>query len=293
MAVYHRPLPPLNALRVFEVVGRKLNFRAAAEELYVTQGAVAQQIRTLESYFGFSLFQRLPRGVAFTPQGATYFAEVTRAFALLNEATAQLLMDPNKVTISVTPTFASKILLPQLVTLTTALPGIELRTVATETIADFDRDQVDIAVRFTQPPFPTAFETKLLFKQELVVVASPHLLTDISLPLSPERLQEWPLLHDDHQHWRSFFGTNSKLVGAVFNQTTLAIEAAVAGQGMAIACYAFVQADIAAGRLLKVCDTQLLFEPSYYLVRKRVTTPRRAVDEVWQWCAENLAFTER
>lgn len=153
MSNAYRALPSLNALRAFEAAGRHLNFRAAADELFVTQGAVAQQVRILEEYMGFALFQRLPKGVALTSQGAIYFAEVTRAFEILRKATTQILKEPQAVTISVTPTFATKILLPSLSALSIAVPDVDLRTVATESIADFDRDQVDIAVRLTRPPF--------------------------------------------------------------------------------------------------------------------------------------------
>lgn len=290
MSSHYRSLPPLNALRAFEAAGRKLSFRAAADELFVTQGAVAQQVRILEEYIGFSLFQRLPRGVALTSKGSIYFAEITKAFDTINQATVQLLKEPETVTISVTPAFATKILLPQLSVLTTAVPDIDLRTVATESIADFDRDQVDIAVRLTHPPFPTSFETRLLFKQKLVPVASPHLVGDITLPMSLKYLRDMPLLHDSHNHWPRFFGSTDKLPGAVFNQTALALDAALAGQGIAIACQAFVQADLTAGRLIQVSESDLIVEPDYYLVRKRVTASRKNVDAVWNWCVENLAF---
>lgn len=99
-----RKLPPLNALRAFEVSGRRLSFRAAADELGVTQGAVAQQVRALEEHLGQALFQRLPRGLALTPQGASYLTNVTRAFDTLGDATGRLLEQPDTVTISVTPT---------------------------------------------------------------------------------------------------------------------------------------------------------------------------------------------
>ena len=121
MPVSRRRLPPLNALRAFEVAGRRLNFRAAADELGVTQGAVAQQVRALEDHLGIALFQRLPRGVALTPRGAAYLADVTRAFDTLGEATGQLLVRPETVTISVTPTFAARLLIPRLPQLHAAL----------------------------------------------------------------------------------------------------------------------------------------------------------------------------
>ncbi|MGM8890103.1 LysR substrate-binding domain-containing protein [Psychrobacter sp. 1Y1] len=282
MSNSHRTLPPLNALRAFEAAGRHLNFRVAADELFVTQ------VRMLEEHIGFPLFQRLPRGVALTSQGSVYFAEVTRAFKILDKATAQLLREPKTVTISVTPTFATKLLLPRLSALTAAVLGVELRTVATESVADFNRDQVDIAVRLTRPPFPATFDTHLLFEQTLVAVASPHLMANRKLPISTEVLQEMPLLHDSHHHWPRFFGTTGKLAGAVFNQTALALDAALAGQGIAIACQAFVQADLNAGRLVQVSESTLTVEPDYYLVRKKNSSSTPIIDAVWNWCVTHL-----
>jgi len=292
MSVSRRALPPLNALRAFEVAGRKLNFRAAADELGVSQGAVAQQVRALEAHLGVALFHRLPRGLRLTPSGAAYLAGMTRAFDAMAEATAQLLARPEAVTISVTPTFAAKMLIPRLADLNAALPGVELRTVATEALSDFDRDQVDIAVRLTRPPFPGEHEAFLLFRQELVAIASPHLAGGRALPLTAEQLRKMPLLHDAHNHWPAFFGTAGKLPGAVFNQTTLALDAAMAGQGVVIAARAFVHADLDAGRLVEVADMSMIAGPDYYLVRKRSPLRGNAAESVWQWCAENLAFPQ-
>ncbi|MEM5585127.1 LysR substrate-binding domain-containing protein [Roseibium sp. AS2] len=284
MSISRRSLPPLNALRAFEVSGRTLSFRAAGEELGVTQGAVAQQVRLLEDHIGLALFERLPRGVALTSQGAAYLSDVTRAFDTLGDATEQLLVRSEAVTISVTPTFATRLLIPQLAALNAALPGMELRTVATETVSDFDRDQVNIAVRLTRPPFPASFEACLLFRQELVPVASPHLVGALPLPLTPGQIQKLPLLHDAHNHFPKFFSSRGSLPGAVFNQTGHALDAALAGQGVAIVCRTFVQADLDAGRLIAVADTRPSTGPDYYIVRKRVSSPRKAVDAVWDWC---------
>ena len=295
MSVSRRLLPPLNALRAFEVAGRRLNFRAAADELGVTQGAVAQQIRLLEGHLGLALFKRLPRGVALTPQGALYLAGVGRAFDALAEATGQLLERSDTVTISVTPTFATKLLIPRLAELGAAVPGVELRTLASEVIADFDRDGVDIAVRLTRPPFPAALEARLLFRQNLIAVASPHLVGGMSLPLSAAQLRRLPLLHDAHDHWPSFLQTTAKLPGAVFNQTTLALDAALAGQGVAIVARAVVMADLAAGRLLKVAEASRATGLDYYLVRKRPgpsqAALQKAADAVWNWCLARLSMS--
>lgn len=290
MTPSRRKLPPLNALRAFEVSGRRLSFRAAAEELGVTQGAVAQQVRALEEHLGQALFQRLPRGLALTSQGASYLTEVTRAFDTLGDATGRLLERPDTVTISVTPTFAAKLLIPRLAELNAALPGVELRTVATEALCDFERDQVDIAIRLTCPPFPSGLEARLLFHQELVAVASPHLVKELPLPLSPEQIGAFPLLHDSQGHWPLFLRTGGKLPGAVFNQTTLALDAALAGQGIALACRAFVAGDLKAGRLVQVAEESMIKEPSYFLVRKRSSLPRAQRDAVWDWCVDRLSL---
>lgn len=290
MAISRRTLPPLNALRAFEAAGRKLNFRAAADELGVSQGAVAQQVRALEDHLGVALFYRLPRGLALTPPGTAYLAGMTRAFNAMVEATVQLQARPEAVTISITPTFAAKVLLPRLADLNAALPGIELRIVATETVSDFDRDQIDIAVRLTRPPFPEGHEAILLFHQDLVAVASPHLIGNLPLPMTTEQLRTLPLLHDAHNQWPIFFGVTGRLPGAVFNQTALALDAALAGQGIAIAACAFVQTDIEAGRLRQVAEVTRQAGPDYYLVRKKGTLQTPAAMAVWTWCATVFAF---
>jgi len=104
----------LNGLRAFEASARHLNFRLAAEELGVTQGAVAQQVRGLEADLGIRLFDRLPRSLALTIEGRAYATRLRRAFELIAEATAALRPAPQQVTISVTPTFAAKWLIPRL-----------------------------------------------------------------------------------------------------------------------------------------------------------------------------------
>lgn len=288
MPVSRRHLPPLNALRAFEVAGRRLSFRAAADELGVSQGAVAQQVRALEHHLGVALFTRLPRGLALTAAGSGYLTAMSRAFDLFSEATDQLSARANAVTISVTPTFAAKILIPRLAEFSAALTGVELRTVATDAVSDFDRDQIDIAVRLTRPPFPEGQEAVALFPQDLVAVASQHLIGTRQMPLTVAQLRDLPLLHDAHDHWPSFLGESGTLPGPVFNQTTLALDAAMAGQGVAIAARAFVQADIESGRLREAAAIGPVTNRAFYLVRKRRPSYPASVEAVWAWLVEQF-----
>lgn len=284
MTVSRRKLPALNALRAFEVSGRRLSFRSAAEELGVTQGAVAQQVRALEETLGFLLFERLARGLALTQKGNSYLQDMTKAFDIMAEATDAIMARSDVVTISVTPTFAAKLLIPALGDLQTHLPHIELRTVATEAVSQFDTDQIDIAVRLTKSSFSANLQAIKLFPQELVAVASPMILKDKVLPLKIEEICQMPLLHDAHNHWPMILQQEDMPIGARFNQTSLAIDAAVAGQGVVLACRAFVAKDIALGRLVDVLGRSYVIEPDYFLVRKRNAQVSPAVEAVWQWC---------
>lgn len=267
-------LPPLNGLRAFVAAGRYMTFRAAADDLRVTQGAVAQQVRGLEDHLGLRLFLREPRGLAFTEEGRAYHVAVSRAFAQLSDATAALRSAPTRVTISVTPTFASKWLIPRLSEFTEACPGIDLRITATERVASFHADGIDMAVRQARPPFGASLRADLLFRQDVVAVCAPALVAEETLPLDRASLSRMTLLHDTHDLWPAFietaFGRTVEPARALrFNQTTLTLDSALAGQGIALASRFLVQRDLEAGRLVQPIDSVLAGELDFYLLMPR------------------------
>lgn len=262
-------LPPLNALRAFEVSARHLNFRAAADEIGVTQGAVAQQVRHLEDVLGLKLFERLPRGLALTHDGAAYFSDVQRALHAIADATDKLVKRRAALTISTTPSFASKWLIPRLAQFTDAHPDYDVRVIADQQLATFRHDGVDLAIRFGKPPFGKHLATHALFPLDVSAVCSPALL---AAPASPRALAGHVLLHDAHDLWPEFLAAMPEPVdvdphkGLRFNQTSLAIDAAVAGQGIALATDPLVARDIAAGRLCKPFDFAFPLSVGFYLV---------------------------
>lgn len=280
-------LPPLNGLRAFVAAGRQLSFRAAAEELGVTQGAVAQQVRGLEAHLGLRLFLREPRGLALTDDGRRYHAAVSEAFAALTDATAALRAAPSRVTISVTPTFASKWLIPQLSDFTKAHPDIDLRITATERVSSFHSDGIDLAVRQGQPPFGASLRADLLFKQDVIAVCSPSLLDPDATPLGAAELSRMTLLHDTHDLWSRFLdaafdGPVETQRGLRFNQTTLSLDAALAGQGVALASRFLVQRDLEAGRLAQPLTCVLEGGQDFYLLTPRQTAST-ATNHVRDW----------
>lgn len=282
-------LPPLNALRAFEAASRHLNFRLAAEELGVTQGAVAQQVRGLEAVLGLKLFDRRARTIALTEPGRSYVSNISRAFELISNATDALRPEPRHLTISVTPTFASRWLIPRLPEFTEAHPDVDLRILATERVSNFQTDAVDLAVRYGRPPFGPGLDADLLFEQVVVAVASPLLIEKLGPPDEPENLKNYALLHDSHDFWPQFLdaafpgGSAVSAKNIRFNQTSLAIEAAVAGQGLALASLFFVKHDLESYRLFRPFKTELRLGADYYLVSPRKSRYPAAVREVREW----------
>ena len=123
-----------------------------------------------------------------------------------------------------------------------------------------------------------------------MAVASPHLVDRVALPLAAEDLLALPLLHDAHGHWPVFLQDPGKLPGQSSTRRSLALDAAMAGQGVAITARAFVQADLKAGRLVQVAEAARRGAPDYYLVRKRGAAHGSAAEAVWHWCASHLAL---
>lgn len=287
----HR-LPSLNGLRVFEVASRHLNFRLAAEELGVTQGAVAQQIRQLEAELGLKLFERQPRTLVPTEAGRSYVASVRRAFELISDATENLRPAPLHLTISVTPSFASRWLIPRLPDFTAAHPGIELRIVATDRLSDFRTDAVDLAIRLGRPPFGSGLNAELLYEQAIIAVGSPLLLERIGDPRDPGHFARYPLLHDGHDFWPAFLervfpGTAPKPAQNIrFNQTALALEAAIAGQGLALTSRFLADDDIARSRLVPLFGIELVAEAGFYIVSPRRPRHPEPIATVCRWLSE-------
>lgn len=282
---FHR-LPPLNALRAFEAAARHLTFRQAADELGVTQGAVAQQVRGLETDLGVALFQRLPRRLALTDEGRAFLPNIRRAFELIQDASALLRPEPARLTISVTPSLATKWLIPCLPDFVADNPMVDLRIVATETLSSFQTDGVDIAIRQGRPPFGAGLIADLLFPQQLIAVCSPRLMAAGESEWPAEALQDHVLLHDTHNFWPDFFEQALSLKMRPeakrmrFNQTGLAIDAAVAGQGVALASRILAAADLEAGRLVQPIRAEMRGIKDFYLLlprRRRQPDPAEAV----------------
>ncbi len=193
-----RALPPLNSLRAFEAAARHLSFTKAAEELNVTPAAISHQIKALEEFLGVVLFRRLTRALRLTDAGQAAFPKVREGFDNLAEAVEILRAEEEGkvLTVSVSPSFGAKWLVPRLDRFRAAHPDLDIRIDATDRLADFQGDNVDVALRYGMGNYPSLLVDKL-FGAEMVPVCSPDLLDGTQPLRRPLDLVHHTLLHLD------------------------------------------------------------------------------------------------
>jgi LysR family glycine cleavage system transcriptional activator len=288
----------LNSLRAFEAAARHLSFTKAAGELNVTPAAISHQIKALEEFLGVVLFRRLTRALRLSNAGQAAFPKVREGFDNLAEAVEILRAEEESkvLTVSVSPSFGAKWLVPRLDRFRAAHPDLDIRIDATDRLADFQGDNVDVALRYGMGNYPSLLVDKL-FGAEMVPVCSPDLLDGPQPLRRPQDLVDHTLLHLDwtleeeaSPSWRMWLlaaGVSEvdATRGPRFSMESMMVQAAIEGQGVALAKTVLVDGDLAAGRLvmpfdLSVCDP-LNF--SYFLVSPAQTAevPKVAAFRTW------------
>jgi LysR family glycine cleavage system transcriptional activator len=296
-----RRLPPLNALKAFEAAARHGSLTSAAQELCVTQGAVSQQVKTLEADLGCRLFAREHRRVVITAAGQSYLAVVRDVFDRLAVGTENLLQQHNAgvLTVSTSPNFASKWLVHRLGRFAEQHPSIDLRVAASLQHVDFAREDIDLAIRHGDGAWPSLHVTKLCV-EELFPVCSPTVMRGRRALRSVADLKYHTLLHvDERRDWGVWLdAANASGVdfsrGPIFNQASMAIDAAIDGQGVALARSALVAWDLGAGRLVRPFKLSLKVPYSYWIVCPKATAALPKIATFREWLlAEAIEDTRR
>jgi len=284
-------LPSLNGLRAFEAAARHLSFTLAAAELNVTQTAISHQIKRLEEELGIRLFVRQNRALALTGEARDYLPGVRAAFNDLRLATDRLLRrDDDKVlTVSTLASLAAKWLLPRLTDFQEAHPGIDVRITTSASFVDFQRDNVDAAIRYGRGQWP-GLRADWLMADELFPVCSPALVKGDKPLRCPEDLKDHVLLHtnnsDDWRLWLTAAGLSARISrqpGITFDMTFMTVQAAIDGIGVAMGRTSYVQDDIAKGRLVVPFRIALPADAGFYLVSPdgRRDAPKLAAFRQW------------
>jgi LysR family glycine cleavage system transcriptional activator len=274
---------PIGPLRAFDVAARHLNLSAAAEEMNVTHAAVSRQVKQLEERLGVKLFERLPRGLRLTAHGALLAEGTRQAFDRLASAVEDVSIPAvrRKLTISTFASFAARWLMPRIGGFSELFPEADLQVITDTRLVDFAREDVDIGIRFGSGKYPSLHVVPL-FKPQEIVVCAPTLL-ERGPPLRQYAdLKHYTLLHDDsHRSWIRWLdrvgaqGVNPRR-GIICGDRNSMLQAALAGQGLALASEVFAAADLEAGRLVKVFDVEVASAYAIYAV----CLPRRLDDPI-------------
>jgi LysR family glycine cleavage system transcriptional activator len=285
-----RRLPPLNALRAFEAAARHESFTDAASELCVTQSAVSQRVKALEADLGLRLFNREPLGLRLTEVGRDYLDVVRDALDRIAVGTERVLQRQSSggLTVSMSPNFASKWLVHRLTRFAEAYPDIDLRISASLHHVDFAREDVDIAIRHGDGREAGLHVTRLC-TEVLRPVCSPRLMSGRKPLRTAADLARFTLLHtndrSDWGRWLEAAGVpdvdGSR--GPILNQASIAIDAAVNGQGIALTRSALSAWDLNAGRLVCPFDVALQVDYAYWIVcpKATATLPKIAAFRDW------------
>ncbi|WP_437766825.1 transcriptional regulator GcvA [Sorangium sp. So ce281] len=297
------PLPSLTALQAFEAAARHSSVTHAARELGVTQTAISHQIRALEDTLETALFRRSPRGISLTEDGERWAAELGVVFARLREANARLRRPAADarpaVSVSVTPSFGARWLVPRLGQFLVSHPEVDVRISATERLVDLAREPVDIGIRYGLGSYPGLLTVKLA-DDALIVAAAPSVASKRAR-WRVEDLSHEVLLGDDHPDaWGRWFRERSRRLPARVRQSQLTdssmlVDAAVRGQGVALARWSLAAAELDLGRLvllfprLPALPTGL----AYYLVSTRASLRRKPVAAFRDWVVSESASLRR
>jgi LysR family glycine cleavage system transcriptional activator len=295
-----RQLPPLNALRAFEAAARSESFTRAAEELCVTQGAVSHQVKALEATLGIKLFNRERQRLVITDAGREYLNVVRDALDRIAAGTERVLQRQNSgvLTVSTSPDFAAKWLVNRLGRFGEAHPDIDLRVSATMHHIDFVREEVDVAVRHGDGNWPGLDATRLCIEQ-LFPVCSPKLMSGRNKIAKPSDLSRSPLLHlDDSKAWAQWFeaaGVPAPQLphGLTLNRASMLIDAAIDGQGVALARTALAASDLISGRLVRPFELSLKLSKTYWIVCPKATSAKPKIATFRDWLLAEAAADAR
>jgi LysR family transcriptional regulator, glycine cleavage system transcriptional activator len=294
-----RRLPALNALKAFEAAARHESFTRAAEELCVTQGAVSHQVKALELDLNIKLFHRERQRLVLTEAGREYLTVVRDALDRIAVGTERLVQRQTSgvLTVSTSPDFAAKWLVHRLGRFAEAYPDIDLRVSATLHHVDFAREDVDLAVRHGEGHWP-GLDVLRLSSEQLFAVCSPNLLAGRPRLTKPADVLKFSLLHlDDRKTWSRWLeaaGVEAEPTqGPVLNRASMVIDAAVDGQGIALARTTLAAWDLINGRLVRPLTEALRLSKTYWIICPKATSKLPKIATFRDWLIAEAAHDAR
>ncbi|WP_199271688.1 LysR substrate-binding domain-containing protein [Paraglaciecola sp. L3A3] len=290
-------LPPLNSLRYFLVAGQTLSFKQAAEQLFVTQAAISQHIKTLESYLGMQLFVRGTRQVQLTEQGKRLLPDIQAGFDSFSRGIKLLQQDnnPHVLNVTVVESLSTRWLVPRLQHFQAQYPEIRVRLEPSNSVRRFEDTDIDLALRFGEGKYP-GLESRFILGDKYVLVCHPSL---IKPNLTAKNLYQMPVLEEigpiTGQAWQAFLhqyqlqDDKFNKVLQVDDSTVTIVDAAIAGQGIAMLRYNLIYEQINKNQLVTLFDFSHPSFYSYYLVAPAHHFKQKKVQLFEAWLVQQMS----
>jgi DNA-binding transcriptional LysR family regulator len=291
--------PPLSCLLAFEAAARRASFSAAAIELHLTPSAVSHQIAKLEELLGVRLFERSARSIALTEAGREYMSRVSGALDAISSATDNARKGVrNALYVHAAPSFASLWLMPRLADFAQAHPGIALSLSSSVVHSDFASGQVDIDIRYGVPNWPH-LNVQPVFEERIQPMASPAFIERHRIE-NPADLLNLPLIQSvvNVVQWGDWFRSrkiafSSGQFAFRFDRTSMALDAAVQGLGIALDSSSVAAGHLHQGRLRKVFDDRWCLKVhAHFLVCPQRHLQRSEVTNFIEWMREQAVEPE-
>lgn len=279
-------LPPLASLRAFEAAARHLSFRAAAEELSVTQSAISHQVAELERRLGVALFHRRSRRVELTEAGALYQPYVRDAFESIRQGTSAVTRSGSTLDVQVYVTVAVRWLIPRLHDFTSKHPDTRVRLNTSTLDWEFDETAGDVAIVCTERPDRPGLHATHLFDAQLTAVCSP---ASEPIDLAQQTVLQLYTAPDEAEAWLRAAGLPGAPSTTGFDSYLLAIEAAIDGQGLAVVPTFLVDADLRNGRLVAPSDVVIPQPRRWYMVCRAGQQHLPHVQAFTDWLQSQIA----
>jgi LysR family transcriptional regulator, glycine cleavage system transcriptional activator len=299
---------PLTAVRAFCAAAEHLSFKDAAQSMHITPGAISQQVKQLEDWFGLKLFERKVRGVALTDAGMQFFTASQKALRQLNQAAQSIRPEEKIVRLTTVPTLAARWMVPRLAAFSKLHPLIEVSIDASIDLVDLDNGAFDLAIRALSAPPPELNAVKLFdeiwwpvcspaYKKAHIKAGTIHadarLLHEVNLVRSKELWQEWQRTHEKPITKELALKLDRKIVdrkGAFFSHEMLAYQAAIQGQGIALANRPLIETELAEQSLVIAVNKPLIAGRAYYLLwsKKASRQNNRSIELFRRWILDSL-----
>lgn len=300
MMISMKRLPSLKSLQAFRYAAEGLSFKQAADQLNVTQAAISQQIKTLEQHLGLALFKRLTREVILTPEGKQLLPFISSGFTAFEQGVASLGQDPqpNRLTLSVLPSFAGRWLVPRLGSFQKLYPELTIHLAPSLSLASFEGTDLDLAIRFG-PGDDEGLDVRLLQKEYLVPVCHPSLV-DLSQPIS-EQLARLPLLVDDAPDMKAVWPLFEEALGMTLehdatslfvSDATMLVEALLSAQGFSMLRFSLAYELLQRGQLVSPLPIHLKSIYDYHLVAPAPYFERPKIKQFESWIRQEIKAIE-